>query len=208
MFVVHKSEIEGVTQMKKVNVKKLFIELGCVAAVGLVISVILTFVFFGFDTPRHFLNGLSGIGLMTEFFIVLGWFMFFEDPFLTRKAYKTLNRDITNAGLYHYSEFESKNSIICIDEAQGKIAVVFKRNYDELQVVDAKDVTNIKADYVRGPLGGATATYFRFIYNNTNVRAYTFWSNQVYRLKSSEIMEGISKADAYCDILKRAQGVM
>lgn len=194
--------------MKKVSGKKLLIELGSVAVVGLVISVILTFVILGFDTPKHFLNGLSGIGIMTEFCCFLGWFLFFEDPFLTRKAYKTLNRDITNAGLYHYSEFESKNSIICIDEAQGKIAVIFKRNYDELQVIDAKDVTDIKADYVRGPLGGATATYFRFIYKNTNVRAYTFWSNQAYTLKSSEIMEGISKADAYCDILKRAQGVM
>ena len=66
---------------------------------------------------------------------------------------------------------------------------------------EVKDQQNIKTDLMKGPLGGATAVYFSFIYNGKKTKVHTFLSNQAYNLKSKEIMEGISKADMYVNLL-------
>ena len=58
-----------------------------------------------------------------------------------------------------------------------------------------------RLDLMKGPLGGATAVYFSFIYNGKKTKVHTFLSNQAYNLKSKEIMEGISKADMYVNLL-------
>lgn len=47
--------------------------------------------------------------------------------------------------------------------------------------------------------------YFEFYYNGKKTRIPTFTSSNTYSIQSSEVMEGISKADTFCDILKNAQ---
>ena len=94
-----------------------------------------------------------------------------------------------------------------IDESAGRIAYVSYQNPYEFQMVSAKDITNIKSSYIKGPLGGTRYVYFEFYYNNKKVRIPTFTSRNIYSLKSQEVLEGISKADAFCDILVHAQNV-
>ena len=47
--------------------------------------------------------------------------------------------------------------------------------------------------------------YFEFKYQNQKKRIATFASNQAYSLKSGEVMEAISKADYFCEVIQRAK---
>ena len=99
------------------------------------------------------------------------------------------------------STFKTSNAYLAIDGVDGRIAYVSNHNPLEFQMAEAKDLQNIKTDLMKGPLGGATAVYFSFIYNGKKTKVHTFLSNQAYNLKSKEIMEGISKADMYVNLL-------
>ncbi len=62
-------------------------------------------------------------------------------------------------------------------------------------------------NYKKEPLGGTQYVYFEFYYNNKRVRIPTFTASNVYSLQSQAVLEGISKADAFCDLLTNAQKV-
>lgn len=74
-----------------------------------------------------------------------------------------------------------------------------------LQMVEAKELTDIESSYKKAPLGGTSYVYFAFKYNNKKVVIPTFTASNVYSLQSPAVLEGISKADAFCDLLKNAQ---
>lgn len=74
-------------------------------------------------------------------------------------------------------------------------------------MVQAKELTNIKSSYTKAPLGGTQYVYFEFYVNNKRVRIPTFTASNVYSLQSQAVLEGISKADAFCALLTNAQNV-
>ena len=108
--------------------------------------------------------------------------------------------------------FNCSQSVFCafchrfdIDEETGKIGYVSYLNPKEFQLLSAANITDIKSSYVKGPLGGTSYVYFEFFYNKQKVRIPTFTSNNTYSLESSEVLEGISKADTFAEILTNAQ---
>lgn len=72
-------------------------------------------------------------------------------------------------------------------------------------MISAKDISNIRSSYIKGPLGGTSYVYFEFFYNKKRTRVPTFTSNQAFSMNSSEVITAISKADAYCEILENAK---
>lgn len=125
-------------------------------------------------------------------------------------AKKTLEKNCAEQNFGESSTFVTSGSftiggILRIDETNGRVAFVSYQNPYEFQLANAKDLEKINSSYIKGPLGGTSYVYFEFYYNGKRTRIPTFTSSNTYSIQSSEVMEGISKADTFCDILKNAQ---
>ncbi len=144
------------------------------------------------------------------FFLLLLFSCFFGNSIIGGIAKKTLKSGAENECMLKYSTFVNEGSftlgsIIGIDEETGKIGYVSYLNPKEFQLIPAKEITDIKSSFVKGPLGGTSYVYFEFYYNKKRVRIPTFTSNNTYSLESSEVLEGISKADTFAEILTNAK---
>ena len=118
----------------------------------------------------------------------------------------TILKHAVDNGFGYCSTFTTHNAKLLINAEAGKIAYVCNLNPTEFQVVSAKEITNIKSDYIKAPLGGTTYVYFQIVINGTRIRIPTFTATHcVYSLQSGEVLEGISKADAYAELLQRAK---
>lgn len=130
-----------------------------------------------------------------------------------RIAKKTMEKNSKKENFGRCSTFITEGSftigaILTIDENTGRVAYVSYWNPHEFQMMHAKDLTNIKSSYIKAPFGGTQYVYFEFYYKNKRVRIPTFTASKVvYSLQSREVLEGISKADTFCDLLMNAQNV-
>lgn len=157
-------------------------------------------------------NVMDAAGMLAGFifvFLAVGMIVF-SNSFGGRIAKKTMERGTQEAGFGVYSTFTSDGSgtigsVLRIDENTGRIGYVSYQNPYEFQLVLAKDITKIKSSYIKGPFGGTSYVYFEFYYNNKRTRIPTFTSNSQFHVQSEEVLNGISKADAFCEILENAQ---
>lgn len=183
--------------MKKVNWSKIALIVAVTAVIGVIASVI-----FSFATCDGTLNSNAIIlGLVLYTFVAV-----FVVPWATKSIFdKQAERTMESASEkgIHGSTFHSSNGIICIDEEQKKVAYVSVYNPKELFILDPKQIHDVKADYIKGPLGGTSYVYFQFYYQKRKLRFPTFLSNHAYMIKSNEVQTGISKAETYRDILKQ-----
>lgn len=79
-------------------------------------------------------------------------------------------------------------------------------NPKEFQIAEAKDLSNIRTGTQGGALGGVTMVYFAFEYKGVTTKVHTFMTNGSYSKTSEEVLEEISKADMYVDMLNRLKG--
>lgn len=186
--------------MKKVNGKYIL----SVLAILFAISAIL-----GFGIA--YLCGATALvfaGKWFTGFIFIGLLFFYFTTgaaIIDRIVEKTMEKNSELANFHDYATFYSSGAIIRIEKSTGRIAYVSNMNPFQFQQISAKDITDIKSDYIKGPLGGTSYVYFEFGYLDKKVRIPTFTSNNAYSLNSSEVLEGISKADKYAEILQNAQ---
>lgn len=186
--------------MKSISGKFVLAQLGVILLVSIILGVIM-----GLNSV-NFMIGFLTIAIMAFFFLSLIWFIMLSGILTEKIMEKTMDRESAELGFQNCSTFYSSNSIIRIEEGTGRIAYVAGQNPFHIQVATADQLSNIKTDYVRSPLGGTTYVYFQFKYNGKVTKVPTFTStHQVYSLKSSEVLEGISKGDRYCEILLSAQ---
>ena len=102
----------------------------------------------------------------------------------------TILKHAVDNGFGYCSTFTTHNAKLLINAEAGKIAYVCNLNPTEFQVVSAKEITNIKSDYIKAPLGGTTYVYFQFVYKGTRIRIPTFTATHcVYSLQSGEVLE-------------------
>ena len=193
---------KGDSQMKKIDMKFILIYGAILLALSFIIGAIIGAAIGG-DTPL-----IQGALNMTPFlfFLLLLVSCFLGNSFIGGIAKKTSKNGAEKEGMNNYSTFVNEGSftlgsIICIDESTGKIGYVSYLNPKEFQVLSADAITDIKSSYVKGPLGGTSYVYFEFYYNKKKVRIPTFTSNNTYSLESTEVLEGISKADTFAEIL-------
>ena len=195
--------------MKKYDIKFILIEIFSIIAASVLIGFLISFL--TQDDIETVLNmGVFFVILLLCFF-TLGLF-FFGNNLIGMIAKKTMEKKSEEINMNHFSSFKAEaqftvGSLLRIDAETGRIAYVSYQNPFECQVVSAKDITDIKSDYIKGPFGGTRYVYFEFYYNNKRVRIPTFTSRNMYSLKSREVLEGISKGDTFCDILVHAKNV-
>ena len=192
--------------MKKIDAKYLLIWGVVLLALSYVIGLILCIATNGNPNP---FAGAANTTLVFFFFLLIFSF-FFGNNIVGKIAKKTLQAGIEKENMQNFSTFVNEGSftlgsVICIDEETGKIGYVSYLNPKEFQLLSAANITDIKSSYVKGPLGGTSYVYFEFFYNKQKVRIPTFTSNNTYSLESSEVLEGISKADTFAEILTNAK---
>ena len=191
--------------MKKIDVKFLLLQ-GVILIVVSIVAGMIAAIAYGSEDP--FVVGFRLMPLF--FFLVLMVYCAFANKILGTIAKKTMRKNVETEHFEQSSTFTSDGAftigtIVKIDEITGRIAYVSYWNPFEFQVIQAKEITNIKSSYKKGPFGGTNYVYFEFYYKNKRLRIPTFIANNMYSMKSQEVLEGISKADAFCDILTSAQ---
>ncbi len=193
--------------MKRIDVKFLVLQVVILMAVSMIIGMIISVV-------------VGGVNPIVGGFRTMPLFLFFVamvygalgNMFTGPIAKKTMEENSKKENFEKSSTFVTDGSftiggIVKIDENTGRVAYVSYWNPYEFQMVQAKELTNIKSSYIKSPLGGTQYVYFEFYYNNKKVRIPTFTSRYVFSLESQAVVEGISKADAFCDLLTNAQKV-
>lgn len=194
--------------MKKIDVKFLVVQVVILlvisAAAGIIVSIAL-----GGENPI-----VGGFRLLPLFLFFIALVYAAIGNVITGPiAKKTMEKNSKKENFENCSTFVTKGpftigAIVKIDESTGRVAYVSYWNPYEFQMVQAKDLTNIKSSYKKAPMGGTSYVYFEFYYNNKRVRIPTFTASNVYSLQSEAVLEGISKADAFCDLLTNAQNVV
>ena len=117
---------------------------------------------------------------------------------LIKNQKKTFEAGLEEYQFKEISRFNGSDSLLAIDGVDGRIAYVSNLNPLVFQCAELKDISDVRTDLFKGPLGGASA-----VYKGKKTKVYTFLSNQAYSLKSKEVLEAISKADMYVDMLKK-----
>lgn len=192
--------------MKKVNWSYVLVNW----AILLVLSVVIAMGFITYGTLQIDDFALSylpeGVIFSIVIFVIMliCWALSAFNGSPSKKMEKFMDEKSGEANFKEYSTFSSSAGIVRIDGEDGRVAYVAKLNPKEFQVVDAKDLTDIKSDYNKDPLGGTRYVYFSFKYKGKDFKIPTFTAESTYSLKSSEVLEGISKADMFADILKKA----
>lgn len=185
--------------MKKFNLKFLAVQILVILAVSFIVGLCV-----GLDS----VNPAATVTGMTVFFIFIlsmFYFVLFARIFTDKLATRTEAKYSAERGYSDCETFHSNSEIFKVNIEKGKIAYIANQNPFEFQEISAADLTEAKSGYTPGPLGGTSYVYFEFKYQNQKKRIATFASNQAYSLKSREVMEAISKADYFCEVIQRAK---
>lgn len=111
-------------------------------------------------------------------------------------------KELDSTGFIRNHTFNSDNCTVAVDVEHGKIALTFKWNPTQCYVMPANKITKMWVDDGKTPLGGTSRVSFLFIVDGMKIRVNTFISNKVWSMKSSQVLEAISKADMMVETLK------
>lgn len=184
--------------MKKVNWSYILIVIACVLGLSVLTSLIIAI------TGDVF----AGFGIFMFMFVfcfgIVALILHFQSNFITNALMKkTLKKDEQALSFQNCSSFTTNNAILKIDEATGRLGYIYYLNPTKFVTVSAKNISEIQSGYIKGPFGGTNYVYFQFVYEGQRIRVATFTSRNVYSLESGEVLEAMSKADAYVALLER-----
>lgn len=185
--------------MKKFNPKFLAIQILIIFAISLIVGI-----FLGINSV-HPVPGIIGVTIFVAFAVSVFYFGVFGHVLTEKIAMKTERKYSAERGYSDSETFYSSAEIFKVNVENGKIAYIANQNPLEFQEASAADITNAKTGYFPGPLGGTSYVYFEFLYQGKKKRIATFKSNQAYSLQSGEVMEAMSKADYFCEIINKAR---
>lgn len=120
----------------------------------------------------------------------------------SKKAKKTFTEGLTENGFKNYVTFEGNDAFLAIDNDKNRIAYVANSNPKQFQMANKNELSDIVSDHNKAPMGGTSGVYFSFKYNGKKTKVYTYLTNGNASLKSQVILEAISKADYYAELLQ------
>lgn len=185
--------------MKKVSGKCVAMHLLLVLLLSVIVAVVMAIVtgenyVFAFEMWW----GIAIVVLLIMYALRVAWGGF------SHRSKKTFEKGLEEHHFQDVSTFKTSNAFLAIDGTDGKVGYVANMNPGEFQLAQAKELENIKMDYMK-VLGGASAVYFAFTYKGKQTKVYTFLSNKAYAMSSRQVTEGTEKAELYVDILTRAK---
>lgn len=141
--------------------------------------------------------------LMMAFLVasILWWVMGIDKVHEKKKEEKF--KELDSSGFVRNHTFKGDSSTVAVDIEHGKIAISFKWNPSECFVIPANRITKMWTDDGK-KMGGTSRVSFLFIVDDVKIRVNTFISNKIWGMKSSTVLEAISKADMMVEALKNA----
>lgn len=139
--------------------------------------------------------------------VAMLWWIF-GGSVIYRLAKKKMLKQLDAAGIDRRQIFYSDDCVVSMDIKQAKIGLLFYWNPFAVQVVSAGRVTRAWADDGAGGAGfmrGTSRVSFLFEIDGIKVRVNTFISNQRWKLNDEKVLEGISKADLWVQVLDQAR---
>lgn len=186
--------------MKKVDFKFLAIEIAVLYVLCVVLANV--FILLAGDTP----NLIVSMILAVIYLIPVSIIYFCYGSFVNKKlANKTIQEHASENGFINFNTFQGVGATVLVDEAAGKLAYISNRNPFEFQVVSAREITDVKSTYDKGPFGGTRYVYFQFYYQNVKYKVATFSSRNMASLQSTDVLEAISKGDAFVESINNAK---
>lgn len=123
-------------------------------------------------------------------------------------AKKRMLKQLDGAGIDRRQIFYSDGCVVSMDIKQAKVALLFFWNPFALYVLPASRITRAWTDEGAGGVGilrGTSRVSFLFEVDGVKVRVNTFISNQRWKLNDNKVLEGISKADLWVQVLDQAR---
>lgn len=121
---------------------------------------------------------------------------------------KKLEQQLDQSGFVRNHTFNGNGCTVVVDAAHGNIALLFFWNPFQPQIFPASRITKTWVDDGRSGKGfmeGSSQVSFLFTVDGVKIRVYTFTSNKRWRMDSSYILTGISKADVMVKVLETAR---
>ena len=132
--------------------------------------------------------------------------------FAGRNIYKLgknrMIKQLDEMGIDRRQIFYSDGCVVSLDMEKGKIGLLFFWNPFAVQVAPASRVTRAWTDDgAAGPgiMRGTGRVSFLFEIDGIRIRVNTFISNQRWKMNDQRVLEGISKADLWVEVLDRAR---
>lgn len=151
----------------------------------------------------------AGVGTVIVMVVYLGSILWWAIG--PRKVYEKKReaklKELDAQGFTRNHTFNADGCTVAVDAVHGKIAMVFKWNPSQCFVIPANRVGKMWVDDGKTPLGGTSRVSFLFMVDEMKIRVNTFISNKVWGMKSSHVLEALSKADMMIETLKTAYNV-
>lgn len=129
--------------------------------------------------------------------------------FLYGRAKKRMEKLMKERGIQANQIFYSRGWSIFADVKGGQIGLVSFWNPTKPFLIPASRIEKVWVDDGIGGIGifkGSSRVGFLFQVDNTNVRVDTFVSNKRLTPNDNHVLDGISKADTWLEILEAARG--
>lgn len=144
--------------------------------------------------------------MVVPFAAILWWCL--ASNFFYKRGKKKLQKAVDKAGFVNSHRFNGGRVTVIVDDATGKLALLFRWNPLAVYVLPASRIEKAWTDDGRtgaGFLKGSSCVSFWFVVDGVKVRVYTFTSNKRWKMDSDYILTGISKADMMVEILNSAR---
>lgn len=179
-------------KIKKVNVPYL---LACIFAP--ILAIVLATVVGVMLLPPN----IASIIIMLLLVAAIFWWAIGVSKVHEKKKEEKL-KELDSKGFVRNHTFNSDSCTVAVDVEHGKIALIFKWNPTQCFVMPANKITKMWVDDGKSPLGGTSRVSFLFIVDGIKIRVNTFISNKIWSMKSSQVLEALSKADMMVETLR------
>ena len=122
---------------------------------------------------------------------------------------KALARQLDQVHFTRSQTFHGSTETVVADTEQGEIALLFFWNPFQPYTLSASQVDRAWTDEGAagsGFLRGTSRVSFLFEIDGIKIRVNTFISNQRWKMNDAKVLEGISKADLWVQVLDQARG--
>ena len=119
-----------------------------------------------------------------------------------------MEKVLDEQGFERHQTFYGRGQTVIADMKKGEIALLFFWNPFELYVLPASRIGSTWTEDGAGGVGilrGTSRVSFLFEVDGIKIRVNTFTSNQRWKMEDPKVLEGISKADRWVQVLEAAR---
>ena len=93
-------------------------------------------------------------------------------------------------------------SMLYIDEETGRVAYTSALSPFKFQMAEAKELSKVRSEYARAPLGGTRYVFFEFYHGNNRIRIPTLATARlVYFVQSRQVQEALAAGENFGNLI-------